>query len=114
MAAMTDLFDHVHVYRPVPAALVFMASDEPLDLFESAPRALERAGEDFGRYTLDDRSVPAVMFWLGAVDPEVHASGAPLPSLHSPLFAPSADLAIETGVTAMTGAVLDLMSPDAE
>ena len=68
-------------------------------------------GEDFGRYTLADRSVPAVMFWLGAVDPEVHASGAPLPSLHSPLFAPSADLAISTGVIAMTGAVLDLLQP---
>ena len=50
MAAMTDVFRFVHVYRPVPAALVFMASDEPIDLLESAPRALEIAPESFGRY----------------------------------------------------------------
>ncbi len=49
MAAMTDVFPHVEVYRPVPAALVFMASDEPIDLAESVPRALAIAQEDFGR-----------------------------------------------------------------
>lgn len=50
MASMTDVFRYAHVYRPVPAALVFMASDEPIDLLESAPRALEKAPADFGRY----------------------------------------------------------------
>jgi spermidine synthase len=50
MASMTDVFEHVHVYRPVPAALVFMASDRPIDLSESAPRALAAAPESFGRY----------------------------------------------------------------
>jgi spermidine synthase len=49
MAAMADVFPHVQVYRPVPAALVFMASDEPIDLAESVPRALAMAREDFGR-----------------------------------------------------------------
>jgi hypothetical protein len=47
---MTDVFRYVHVYRPVPSALVFMASDEPIDLLESAPRALENVPADFGRY----------------------------------------------------------------
>ena len=50
MASMTDVFRHVHVYRPVPTALVFMASDEPIDLLESAPRALAKGPADFGRY----------------------------------------------------------------
>ena len=36
-------------------------------------------------------------------------TGKPLPSLHSPLFAPAADPTIKTGVTAMTAAVLELM-----
>lgn len=50
MASMTDVFRYVHVYRPVPTALVFMASDEPIDLLESAPRALANAPASFSRY----------------------------------------------------------------
>jgi spermidine synthase len=50
MASMTDVFRYVHVYRPVPSALVFVASDEPIDLIESAPRALANDPADFGRY----------------------------------------------------------------
>lgn len=50
MASMTDTFRYVHVYRPVPMALVFMASDEPIDLRLSAPAALEANREDFARY----------------------------------------------------------------
>jgi spermidine synthase len=50
MASMTDVFRYVHVYRPVPTALTFMASDEPIDLLESAPRALANGPIDFGRY----------------------------------------------------------------
>jgi len=46
-ASMIDVFPHVQVFRPVPAALVFMASDEPFDLIESGPRALAAAPEDF-------------------------------------------------------------------
>jgi len=50
MASMTDAFKYVHVYRPVPMALVFMASDEPIDLRETAPRALANNRADFARY----------------------------------------------------------------
>jgi len=50
MASMTDVFRYVDVYRPVPSALVFMASNEPIDLRESGTRALELAPESFGRY----------------------------------------------------------------
>jgi spermidine synthase len=50
MASMTQVFDTVHVYRPVPMALVFMASDEPIDLRASAPRALEENRDDFARF----------------------------------------------------------------
>jgi len=50
MAAMADVFPYVNVYRPVPAAMVFMASDQPIDLRESAPRALAAAPESFGIY----------------------------------------------------------------
>lgn len=68
--------------------------------------------EDFGHFSLDQK-IPAVMFWLGAIDPvKVEAarkSGKPLPSLHSSLFAPLPEPTLRTGVKAMTTAALELM-----
>jgi len=49
MASMTATFAYVHVYRPVSAALVFVASDEPIDLAKTVPQALSEAPEDFRR-----------------------------------------------------------------
>lgn len=46
-AAMTDVFDHVQLYRPVPPALVFIASNEPIDLEASGPIALATASGSF-------------------------------------------------------------------
>jgi len=69
--------------------------------------------EDFGRFALEGNQIPAVMFWLGAADPSVldesRRSGKPVPSLHSPLFAPVPEPTLRTGVKAMTAAVLELM-----
>ncbi|MEO0786609.1 MAG: amidohydrolase, partial [Pseudomonadota bacterium] len=69
-------------------------------------------GEDFSQYSRTGENVPSVIYWLGAVNPQAYAEsqgGAlSLPSLHSPFFAPDAEPAIETGVTAMTAAALDL------
>lgn len=68
--------------------------------------------EDFGYFALD-KQIPAVDFSLGAVDPEKvkqsKATGTPLPSLHSALFAPLPEPTLRTGVKAMTSAVLELM-----
>jgi hippurate hydrolase len=68
--------------------------------------------EDVGLFSLDGK-IPAVMYWLGAADAnkleESLKSGVPLPSLHSPLFAPVYEPAIKTGVTAMTAMALDLL-----
>jgi amidohydrolase len=69
------------------------------------------ASEDFGNWGLG-RKIPTCMFWLGAADPvlfrESQVSGVPLPSHHSPQFAPLPEPTIRTGVKAMTAAVLDL------
>jgi len=69
--------------------------------------------EDFSHYTLEGRQIPTSMFWLGAVAParwkEAQEKGETLPSLHSAQFAPDAEMALRTGVRAMTAAVLDLM-----
>jgi amidohydrolase len=68
--------------------------------------------EDVGLFSLDGK-IPAVMFRLGAADPEklAHAkeTGVPLPGPHSPLFAPVYGPTITTGVTAMTAMALDLL-----
>ena len=68
--------------------------------------------EDVGLFTLNG-TIPGVMYWLGAADPDKLAasrkSGVPLPSPHSALFAPVYASAIPTGVTAMTAMALDLL-----
>ena len=68
--------------------------------------------EDVGLFTLDGK-IPGVMFRLGASDPDklTHAkqTGVPLPSMHSPLFAPVYAPTITTGVTAMTAMALDIL-----
>jgi len=68
--------------------------------------------EDFGAFSLQ-QSIPATMFWLGAVDPakvkQSRETGSQLPSLHSALFAPLPEPTLRTGIKAMTTAVLELM-----
>jgi amidohydrolase len=70
-------------------------------------------GEDFSEYSLQDHSIPAVDFHIGAVEPAKIAAykqaGKELPSLHSSKFAPVPEPTIRVGVIGMTAAVLDLM-----
>jgi hippurate hydrolase len=65
--------------------------------------------EDFGRFGLEGHQIPTVLFWLGAVDPAKIASGVPLPSLHSSVFAPMAEPALRTGITAMSDTAIALL-----
>lgn len=82
-----------------------------------ADRVRERqptmGGEDFSRYGRTEHKVPICMFSVGAVDQkkveEAKQRGEPLPSLHSPIFAPEREPTIKTGVSAMSAAVLDLL-----
>ena len=68
--------------------------------------------EDFGYLSLDQK-IPAVLFWLGAVDAlklkQSRETGIPMPSWHSSHFAPVPESTLRTGVRAMTAAVLELM-----
>jgi hippurate hydrolase len=69
-------------------------------------------GEDFSRY--GRAGVPIFMFRLGSVDPKRMAGlkrTGTLPSLHSALYYPDAEQTLQTGITAMTSAVLDLLPP---
>src|SRR5262245_35132976 len=64
--------------------------------------------EDFSEFA--GAGVPSMMFNIGVYEPEKWAaankSGTPLPGNHSPLFAPVPKPTLQTGVTAMTLAVL--------
>ena len=70
-------------------------------------------GEDFSEFGRTADKIPICMFWLGSVDParvaEAQRGGKALPSLHSNLYHPVAKPTLETGVTAMTAAVLELL-----
>ncbi|MGO4712113.1 amidohydrolase [Bradyrhizobium sp. 2TAF24] len=66
------------------------------------------ASEDFSEFVA--AGVPSMFFNIGVYPPEqvaaARSSGTPLPANHSPQFAPVPQPTIETGVTAMTLAVL--------
>jgi amidohydrolase len=64
--------------------------------------------EDFGLFGLD-RTIPAVMLNVGAVDPAKIASGERLPSLHSSQFVPVPEATLRGGIKGMTLAVMELL-----
>lgn len=77
------------------------------DSFQATPP--RTASEDFSEFI--NAGVPSMFFNIGVYEPERVAAardgtGPPLPSNHSPLFAPVPKPTIETGVEAMTLAVL--------
>jgi hippurate hydrolase len=73
------------------------------------------ASEDFSEF--GGSGMPLMMFNIGVYEPEAWAaankSGTPLPGNHSPLFAPVPKPTIQTGVTAMTLAVLSVFDQKA-
>jgi len=67
--------------------------------------------EDFSEY--GKAGVRSFYFTIGGADPArvaaAAAGGAPVPGNHSPLFAPTPEPTIRTGVEAMTRLALDLL-----
>src|SRR4029079_11436350 len=67
-------------------------------------------GEDFSRYGMSADKIPICLFWLGTIQPErveaAEKDGAPLPSLHSPMYKPEADDSLHYGVGSLAEAVL--------
>ena len=72
------------------------------------------ASEDFSAFV--NAGIPSMFFFIGVYDPKTIADsmqpgGKPLPFNHSPYFAPVPEPSIETGVKAMSLAVLNVLSP---
>ena len=70
-------------------------------------------GEDFGRFSRDDKDIKSLIIWVGGVpQAEYDAAkkeGRTLPSLHSPFWAPEADKVIATATEALTAMTMKLM-----
>jgi hippurate hydrolase len=71
------------------------------------------AGEDFGRFRLASPGLESLIFWVGGVPQArweaAQHGGPPLPSLHSPFWAPEAETVIATATEAMTVAALGVL-----
>ncbi|HEX5042423.1 MAG TPA: amidohydrolase [Candidatus Polarisedimenticolaceae bacterium] len=68
-------------------------------------------GEDFSEY--GRAGVPAALFWVGAVEParyaEAKGNATPLPSTHSPLFAPDRERTLRTAIRAEVAMLMELL-----
>lgn len=73
-------------------------------------------GEDFGEYGSAKPEIPAILFGVGSIDPEVveQAGGdfSEIPSTHSPEYLPHLTPTMKTGILTMSSAVMDLLSAD--
>lgn len=95
--------DHDLVERVVP---VFRRVLGEPNVVEGPP---SMGSEDFGMFSRD--GVPVMMFGLGSIAPErMRRLARPL-SLHSPVYYPDVRPTLVTGMTAMSAAALDLLSP---
>ena len=70
-------------------------------------------GEDFGRFSRDDKDIKSLIIWVGGV-PQAELDAAKkerrtLPSLHSPFWAPDAPAVISTATEALTSMAMKLM-----
>jgi amidohydrolase len=70
-------------------------------------------GEDFGRFSRDDKDVQSLIIWVGGVPQATfdaaQKSGQELPSLHSPFWAPDAEKVIATASQALTEMAMKLL-----
>lgn len=78
-----------------------------------APGRPDMVSEDFGEYGRA-AGIPSALLRFGTVDPArfkaAKEAGTPLPSLHSPEFAPAVPGTLRTGVLALTFSALEALS----
>jgi hippurate hydrolase len=100
------LFNDERLVNRIVPVFVHLFGEENVAASEAS-----MGGEDFSEYGV--AGVPIFMFRLGSVDAkrlaEFQESGKTPPSLHSPKYYPDPQQALETGVAAMSAAVLELL-----
>ena len=97
---------------PALAARMTKVLDDALGKSNVEPEPPSMTSEDFSYFVA--QGVPGFYFTLGGANPEkwteAKASGEKLPSNHSPLFAPDAKPAIETGIKAEVAVLRNLLN----
>jgi amidohydrolase len=92
----------------VKAALVLALGAQNVSDEEAAT-----ASEDFGIFGLEGHKIPAVIFWLGAIDPAKFAAAASegklVPGPHNSRFEPMPDPTLKAGVKAMSSVAIALL-----
>lgn len=100
--------------QPALATEVWRSLEAALGADHVLTREPIMGAEDFSEFGMTKEKVPLCMFWLGTQPPATVAEsakkGVALPSLHSPFFKPVPEPSIETGMKAMTSAVLGLLT----
>ena len=70
-------------------------------------------GEDFSQFYRADNSIQSMIFWVGGTPQAewdaAQANGTPLPSLHSPFWAPDAEKVISTATEAMSAMAMEIL-----
>ncbi len=79
---------------------------EANNILEAEPQMV---AEDFSLYGKTEHQVPTALFWLGTV-PDQRIQSGDLPGLHSPFYYPEPAKSLETGVTVVSQAMLDLFN----
>ncbi len=101
---------------PALSARMTKVLDEALGKNNVEQEPGQMASEDFSYFV--EQGVPGFYFSLGGANPEKYAqakaSGEILPSNHSPLFAPDAEPAIDTGITAEVAVLRNLLNTSPE
>lgn len=73
--------------------------------------------EDFGNFWRADNEIRTMIFWVGGTPlaewQASQANGTPLPSLHSPFWAPEAEAVIGTAAEALAAMAMEIMKPAA-
>jgi len=98
---------------PALTSRVMAAVTQELGAEHVMERPPSMGGEDFSQFSRTDEHVPALMFWVGSVDPAKwraaqDGTGPVPPANHSPLYAPEPEPALKMGVEGMTSAILEL------
>jgi hippurate hydrolase len=94
-------------------ALAYLKDRMGKDRVRALPSVM--GGEDFGEFRrADEDRIKSLIFWVGGSPAEkieaAKAGGPPLPSLHSPFWAPEADKVIGAGAQALTLTAMHLMA----
>jgi hypothetical protein len=95
VATLNEAFPYVTIFRPALGAVLFAASDEPLDPVATAGRAVAAASVDFARYGLYAAEDALAAWDLASGDARAFAQGAaPITDDHNPLATHASRIAL--------------------